>query len=172
MNPRIRRIGSAPILVAMFAALWLAGCATQETAPESDAADATDAASEAAAEEALPRAFFTNLEDGQAIPTSYEIIFGVENFNIVPIEDPLVVRPGEGHYHLAFDVDCAPAGEVIVAGSASYVHFGNGSDRITAQFEPGEHRLCLQVADGEHRVLAGPENTGLTQEVRISAEEQ
>ena len=172
MNSRIHRFGSAPILTSAFAALWLAGCATQETAPESDAADATDAASEAAAEEALPRAFFVNLNDGDVMPTSFEVIFGVENFDIVPIEDPLVVRPAEGHYHLAYDVDCAAAGEVIVAGNPSYVHFGDGSDRITAQFEPGEHRLCLQVADGEHRVIAGPEHSSLTQEVHFTVVEQ
>jgi hypothetical protein len=83
----------------------------------------------------------------------------------------MVVRPGEGHYHLAVDVPCAAAGEIIVQGTPSYIHFGDGSDRITMQFDSGEHSLCLQVADGEHRVIAGPEHAGLTQEIHVTVVE-
>ena len=170
MNSRIRRFGSAPIMIGAVAALWLAGCATQETAPESSTSEAAASGPEALPD--IPRAFFVNLNEGDEMPTSFEVVFGVENFDIVPIEDPLVARPGEGHYHLAYDVDCASAGELIVAGNPSYVHFGDGSDRITAQFEPGQHRLCLQVADGEHRVIDGPEHSNLTQEVHFAVVEQ
>jgi len=88
------------------------------------------------------------------------------------IEDPLVVRPGEGHYHLAVDVDCVVGGEIIPPGTPSYIHFGSGADRITMQFEPGEHRLCLQVADGEHRVIGGPDHASLTKEIHITVAEQ
>ncbi len=166
MNPRILRFRSAPIFAGVFAALWLAGCATQDTAPDTDTADASEEAP------AIPRASFTNLEEGQTVATSYEVIFSVENFNIAPIEDPLVVRPGEGHYHVAVDVDCIAGGVIIPPGTPSYIHFGDGSDRITMQFETGEHRLCLQVADGEHRVIGGSEHSNLTQEVRFTVAEE
>ena len=99
-----------------------------------------------------------------------EIIFAVEAFAIVPIEDPLVTRPGEGHYHLAVDADCAAAGALIVAGNPSYIHFGTGNDRIEMQFDPGVHRLCLQVADGEHRVIDGPDHSALTKEIQVTIE--
>lgn len=179
MISRIRRFGSAPTFAAMLVALWLAGCATQETASNNDQDEnhAAEEAGEHAAEEAgehrgQPEVFFTNVEDGGTYGTSTEIIFGVENLSIVPIEDPLVARPGEGHYHLAVDVDCVTAGEIIPPGTPSYIHFGSGADRITMQFEPGEHRLCLQVADGEHRVIDGPEHSLLTKEIHLTVAEQ
>ncbi len=172
MNPRIQRFRSAPIFACVVAALWLAGCATQETGTDTD--DSAAAPDEAAPSESAgrPEVFITNMEDGATYPTAHEVIFAAENFNIVPIEDPLVVRPGEGHYHLAYDVDCVAAGEIIPPGTPSYVHFGTGNDRITLQFEPGEHRICLQAADGDHRVIAGPEHSLLTKEIQFTVAEQ
>ena len=167
MNPRIRHSRPAPIFACLFVVLWLVGCATQETAPEIDnnaAVPDEPAASETAGS---PEMFFTNMEEGSAYSAEHEVIFAAENFSIVPIEDPLVVREGEGHYHLAIDVDCVVAGEIIPPGTPSYVHFGTGNDRITLQFEPGEHRVCLQAADGEHRVIEGPEHSLLTKEIHF-----
>ena len=176
MISRIRRFGSAPTFATMVVALWLAGCATQETASNNDQGEnnAAEAAAGEAADEASsqPEAFFTTVADGGTYGTETEIVFGVENFNIVPIEDPLVVRPGEGHYHLAVDVDCVAAGEIIPPGTPSYMHFGTGADRTTVQFEPGEHRLCLQVADGEHRVIGGQDHALLTKEIHLTVAEQ
>lgn len=171
MIPRIRRIGPAAILASSLCVLWLAGCATQEANTADQAAD--EPAAEAAQPGAnMPRVMFTNMENGKEYPTEYEVIFGVENFNIVPVEDPLVARPGEGHYHLAIDADCVAQGEIIPPGTPSYIHFGDGSDRITLQLTPGPHHLCLQVADGEHRVIRGPQHSNLTREIRITVAEQ
>ncbi len=172
MNRRIQRFRSAPIFACMVAALWLAGCATQEAGTDAD--DSAAAPDEAVASESAgqPEVFITNMEAGVTYPTAHEVIFAAENFNIVPIEDPLVVRPGEGHYHLAIDVDCVAAGEIIPPGTPSYVHFGTGNDRITLQFEPGEHRICLQAADGDHRVIEGAENSLLTKEIQFTVAEQ
>ena len=169
MISTIRRLWSAPIFACMLATLWLAGCATDDTAPAEDSAAADEDAAPAAP---MPRAFFTNVEDGQTVDASFEIIFGVEDFTIAPVEDPPAIRDGEGHYHLAVDVDCIADGIVIPPGTPDYIHFGTGNDRITMQFEPGEHRLCLQVADGEHRVLVGEQFEGLTQEITVTVEEQ
>ena len=172
MNPRIQHLRPAPIFACMFVALWLVGCANQETetgidnsavVPDEPAASETDGS---------PEVFFTNMEEGGAYSAEHEVIFAAENFSIVPIEDPLVVREGEGHYRLAIDVDCVVAGEVIPPGTPSYVHFGPGNDRITLQFEPGEHRVCLQAADGEHRVIEGPEHSLLTKEIHFTVTEQ
>ena len=118
----------------------------------------------------MPEVLFTNIEDGGTYGTELEVIFGTNTFSIVPVEDPPVVRPGEGHYHLALDVDCVVAGEIIPPGTPSYIHFGDGSDRITLQLEPGEHRLCLQIADGEHRVFDGPDHGMLTKEIHITVQ--
>ncbi|NKB89478.1 MAG: DUF4399 domain-containing protein [Acidobacteria bacterium] len=149
-------------------ALFALGACAAETAPEAPAEDPEPEVSEPAP--ATPEVFFSTIEDGGSYASPLEIVFAVENFSIVPIEDPLTVRPGEGHYHLAVDVECAAAGEVIVAGNPSYIHFGTGSDNITMQFDSGEHQLCLQVADGEHRVIDGPEHSLLTKAIAITIE--
>jgi hypothetical protein len=148
--------------------LALAGCG-QADAPAPDAPE-PEAASPAPEPAGAPEVSFVDLVDGGSYASPLDIVFAVENFNIVPIEDPLTARPGEGHYHLAVDVDCAAAGDVIVAGNPSYIHFGTGNDRISMQFEPGAHRLCLQVADGEHRVIDGPDHSMLTKEIHIEIE--
>jgi len=172
MSPRIQHFRSAPIFACMVAALWLAGCATQEAGTDTD--DSAAAPDEAVATESAgaPEVFITNMEAGGTYSGAHEVIFAAENFNIVPIEDPLVMRPGEGHYHLAIDVDCVAAGEIIPPGTPSYVHFGTGNDRITLQFEPGEHHICLQAADGEHRVIDGSEHSLLTKEIQFTVAEQ
>jgi len=172
MSPRIQHFRSAPIFACMVAALWLAGCATQEAGTDTD--DSAAAPDEAVATESAgaPEVFITNMEAGGTYSGAHEVIFAAENFNIVPIEDPLVMRPGEGHYHLAIDVDCVAAGEIIPPGTPSYVHFGTGNDRITLQFEPGEHHICLQAADGEHRVIDGMEHSLLTKEIQFTVAEQ
>jgi hypothetical protein len=158
---------------ALFAVLALtasgAGCGGGDApAPEEPAAAPP---AEAPAETpSAPEVHFDGLADGGTYPTEVEIVFTVDNFNIVPIENPLIARLGEGHYHLAVDVECAAAGEVIVEGNPSYIHFGTGNDRITMQFEPGDHRLCLQVANGEHRVIDGRDHSLLTKEIAITVE--
>ena len=172
MNPRIQHFRPTPIFACMFVALWLVGCANQETGTGID--NSTAVPDEPAASETAgsPEVLFTNMEEGGVYSAEHEVIFAAENFSIVPIEDPLVVREGEGHYHLAIDVDCVVAGEIIPPGTPSYVHFGTGNDRITLQFEPGEHRVCLQAADGEHRVIEGPEHSLLTKEIHFTVTEQ
>jgi len=151
-----------------LAALITAGCGGEP----SPAADEPEAPEPAAPEVVVPanEVFFATIENGGTYTSPVEIIFTVNTFAIVPIEDPLVARPGEGHYHLAVDADCAAAGDLIVAGNPSYIHFGTGNDRIEMQFEPGVHRLCLQVADGEHRVIDGPDHSLLTKEIQIIIE--
>jgi len=161
------------MFAALVATLWLAGCASQEPATQNTEAAAT---SEPAAEPAqpnmrrgvAPEVLFTNIEDGGSYTSPLEVTFGTNNFDIVPVEDPPAVRPGEGHYHLAVDAECVPAGEIIPPGTPSYIHFGDGSDHISLQLDPGEHHLCLQIADGEHRVFDGPEASRLTKEVTIT----
>jgi len=173
MISRIRRFRSAPMFAAFAAMLWLAGCASQESANEPATEAAEPAAEEPAASErrmAAPEVLFTNVEDGGTYTSPVEVIFGTNSFDIVPVQDPPVVNPGEGHYHLAVDADCVPAGQIIPPGTPSYIHFGDGSDRISLQLEPGEHRLCLQIADGEHRVFDGPDLSRLTKEVTITIE--
>lgn len=175
MMSTIRRFRSAPILASMFAALWLAGCAAQETADtanaEEPAAEEAAPADEVPAEPMAAEVNFANIEDGGTYASPVEVIFEAVNFDVVPVEDPPAVREGEGHFHLAVDVECVTAGEIVPPGTPSYIHFGDGSDRIELQLDAGEHTLCLQMADGEHRVLDGPDASDLTEQISITIEE-
>ena len=153
-------------LAISFALLVTAACGGDETpAPEPEPEPAPAAEAPPA-----PEVFFTNVEDGGTYASPVAFVFDVANFNIVPIEDPLVSRPGEGHYHLAVDAACAEVGAVIIAGDPAYIHFGTGNNSIEMQFEAGEHTVCLQVADGEHRVIDGPDHSLLTKEISIIVE--
>lgn len=171
----IERIRNNPLLLlsSLLLSVAVTACAAEQPADNAGG----DMAEEPAAEEpsddmaasAEPDVYFVNIEDGGTYTSPLEIIFGVDDFDIVPVEDPPVVRQSEGHFHLAYDVPCSEPGEIIPAGSPNYIHFGDGSDRITMQFEPGEHELCLQVADGEHRVY-GSELSELTERITITIE--
>lgn len=164
-----RRLLVWPLYGVALVALIATGCAGD---PSPAAVDEPEASEPAATTDpaSAPEVFFDNIEDGGTYASPVEIIFAVDGFEIVPIEDPLVARSGEGHYHLAVDAECAAAGDVIVAGDPSYIHFGTGNDRIEMQFEAGVHRLCLQVADGEHRVIDGPDHQLLSKEIQITIE--
>ena len=104
-----------------------------------------------------PRVFFVAPQDQEEISVdvgaSFE--FGVENFEISPVPDPLeTVREGVGHYHLGVDTDCLPVGQVIPQGDP-WIHFGDGSNTIDMQLEPGRYTFAVQIGDDEHRTLEG-----------------
>ena len=115
-----------------------------------DAEDAEDAEDDGA-----PRVFFANLSEGDEVTSPVSIEFGIANFEIVPAVDPVVIEDGKGHHHLAINAHCLPAGEVIEKADP-WIHFGDGSNTIDVQLEPGPAHLSLQVGDGEHRTLDEP----------------
>ena len=85
--------------------------------------------------------------------------FGVESFQISAVPDEAdSPRAGLGHYHLGFNTECLPAGEIIPAADP-WVHFGDGSDGMEMQLEGGEYRFTVQIGDDEHRTLEGLCNT-------------
>jgi hypothetical protein len=101
-----------------------------------------------------PRVFFISPKDGDEVTSPVELRFGAENVSVDPVEDPPVVKPDSIHFHVGYDTDCMPPGEIIPKADP-WVHFGDGSSTIEVQLDPGTHRLCLQAGDGEHRTLEG-----------------
>lgn len=101
-----------------------------------------------------PRVFFVTPQDGAEVTSPISFEFGAENLSVDPIEDPLVVRPGSIHYHIGYNTDCLPVGEIIPKADP-WVHFGDGSAVFETQLDPGEYKLALQAGDGEHRTLEG-----------------
>ena len=128
--------------------------AEPEPAAEAEEAEEAEAAPEEASMDMTPGVFFIAPEEGSTVSSPVTMEFGNEHFTIEPITDPLTVHEGAGHHHIGLDTDCLPAGEIIPEASP-WVHFGDGSNTIEMQLEPGPHRVCLQIGDGEHRTLEG-----------------
>ena len=126
--------------------------------PASDE-EAVESAAEPAIEEPMgpPRVFFVAPEDGEEIPVDLGVNFefGTENFEISPVPEEFESARAEiGHYHLGVDTECLPVGEVIPKADP-WIHFGDGSNTIDMQLEPGRYTFAVQIGDDEHRTLEG-----------------
>ncbi len=135
-----------------FVSVMACGSEPAEPEPAAEAEDAEDA--EEASMDMTPGVFVIAPEEGSTVSSPVTMEFGHEHFTIEPITDPLTVHEGAGHHHIGLDTDCLPVGEIIPQASP-WVHFGDGSNTIEMQLEPGPHRVCLQIGDGEHRTLEG-----------------
>ena len=100
------------------------------------------------------RVFFKAPTEGQIVPTSVSILFGVEGFKITPAGQ-LINDPTRGHHHLIIDGKPVPKGEVVPA-DKTHIHFGKGQEKTRILLDEGPHTLTLQFADGAHRSF-GPE---------------
>jgi hypothetical protein len=121
----------------------------------------------AATDDGAPRVFFTNVADGDEVVSPVQLEFGIENYEIVPAQDPIVIEAGKGHHHLAVNAGCLPAGQIIEK-AAPWIHFGDGSSSIEMQLPPGPAQLTLQVGDGEHRTL---DEEGLCHSIEVTVVE-
>lgn len=105
-----------------------------------------------------PRVFFVGLRDGAEVSSDVELEleFGVENYEISPVPQEFdTPRADIGHFHLGVDTGCFAVGEVIPPGEPGWVHFGDGSNTISMQVEPGTIELSVQIGDDEHRTREG-----------------
>ena len=140
-----------PLAMPAIVLLALSACGGGE---RSQPPPSTSPPQEAAKESGEARIFFASPADGAEVTSPVKLDFGAENVSVDPIEDPLVAREGSIHFHVGFEADCLPPGEVIPTADP-WVHFGDGSSVFETQLEPGVHRLTLQAGDGEHRTLEG-----------------
>ncbi len=119
------------------------------------------------ADNGAPRVHFEGLENHDTIPSLVALEFAAENFTIEPVGDG-AINEGAGHYHIAIDGECLEPG-IVIPTAVPWIHFGDGSNSIEIELEPGEHYLCLQIGDGEHRTLDEP---GLSQYIMVHVEEE
>ena len=133
----------------------VAGCGGDAGDEDSDT-DMEQTTEEAVVDDdGAPRVYFTKVSEGDEVTSPVSLEFGIANFEIVPAVDPVVIEDGKGHHHLGINTHCLAAGEVIEK-AAPWVHFGDGSNTIDVQLEPGPAHLSLQIGDGEHRTLDEP----------------
>jgi len=140
------------VAVATVVAVGAVGCGGGD-------AESGDAGSAEMAEAPAPeaRVFFVAPRDetdhATEIPLGFT--FGTENFEVSPVPGEVPSpRADMGHYHLGFNAECLPAGEIIPAADP-WVHFGDGSDGMEMTLESGEYRFSVQIGDDEHRTIEG-----------------
>jgi hypothetical protein len=138
---------------AVCAALALAVTACGGTEPESP-----EAAESHAEHTGVSRVYFVEPTDGATIKSEAQLVFGSEMFAIAPVPPGEIadadVRPGTGHYHVAIDADCLPAGQIIPKADP-WIHFGSGANTAEIALTPGTHRLTVQAGDDQHRTTEG-----------------
>ena len=111
----------------------------------------------AKAKTAKLRVFFVEPKNGATVSSPVHMKFGSQGIEIgaVPAGDVKTARPGIAHYHVGIDQACLPAGNTIVRGTPSWVHFGNGASEFDSQLTPGKHKLALQLGDDLHNTMPG-----------------
>ena len=105
------------------------------------------------------RVFFVEPKNGATVTSPLHMKFGSEGVEIAAVPPGEItkaqVRKGVAHYHVGIDVSCLPAGQTIVKGTPSWVHFGDGKDVFDTQLTPGKHKLALQLGDDLHDTMPG-----------------
>ena len=145
-----------PTVVVAASTLLAAACgsSTPSETPESaaPAADATHTGDHAG----MKRVFFVQPKNGDTVKPDVALEFGAEMFTIgaVPPGEVTTVRPDTGHFHVAADADCLPAGTIIPKADP-WVHFGDGKNVADITLTPGPHRLTVQAGDDQHRTIEG-----------------
>jgi hypothetical protein len=101
------------------------------------------------------RVFFIEPKNNATVTSPVHMKFGSEGIEISPVPpgDIKTARPGMAHYHVGIDQDCLPAGQTIVKGTPSWVHFGDGKSEFDSQLTPGKHKLALQLGDDLHNTI-------------------
>lgn len=90
---------------------------------------------------------FIEPKEGDTVPTTFTVKFGVTGMRIAPAGD---MTEGTGHHHLLIDARDIDAG-VVIPNDNQHKHFGKGQTESQVFLQPGRYRLTLQFADGAHR---------------------
>jgi len=136
----------------------MVACGGSEPPPASAPASSAPAETAKPAETTTgaPRVFFVEPKDGDSVKSPVHVKFGSENYMImaVPEGDVTTARSGMGHFHIAADAGCLPAGSVIPK-AAPWTHFGKGTDFYDIQLPAGKHKLTVQAGDDKHTTIEG-----------------
>ncbi|MFC6992923.1 DUF4399 domain-containing protein [Haladaptatus sp. GCM10025707] len=100
-------------------------------------------------------------DDGAEKESPVSVIMGAENF---AIQEAGEVKQDTGHFHIIVDGEPVETGKPI-PNDDTHLHYGNGSNEVEVELEPGEHRLTAQAGTGAHLALP------LTDEISVTVPE-
>ncbi len=97
-----------------------------------------------------PAVYFVNLKDGDAVPATFRVVFGVYGAGVAPA---LVDKPDTGHHHLLIDTTLTDEEkQFAIPKDDQHLHFGGGQTETVLQLSPGQHTLQLVFGDMNHEL--------------------
>jgi hypothetical protein len=156
----------ATLLAAPVFAIALAACTerTPEVAtPDPAAAQATTDSAVAAAlagrdaddvklhGDAGPAVYIANLRDGQTVPTTFRVVFGL--YGDMGVAPALTDKPKTGHHHLLIDTELSEDEmQYAIPKDDKHLHFGAGQTETVLNLPAGPHTLQLVFGDMNHEL--------------------
>jgi hypothetical protein len=94
--------------------------------------------------------YFTNVKDGDTVPSKFTYKFEVTGYELSPAAAGL--KEGTGHHHMIIDGPGAftTEGEAIPM-DATHKHYGKAQSEGELELEPGKHKITLQFANAYHQ---------------------
>jgi len=94
--------------------------------------------------------YFTNVKDGDTVPSKFTYKFEVTGYTLSPAAEGL--KEGTGHHHMIIDgpKPFTDKGEAIPM-DATHKHYGKAQSEGELELEPGKHKITLQFANAYHQ---------------------
>ena len=93
------------------------------------------------------RVYFISPLDGQTVPQSFRVVFGLQGMGVAPAGTK---KDFTGHHHLLIDTDSLPAMNMPLPATEEIKHFGGGQTETGLTLSPGEHSLQLLLGNFAH----------------------
>ena len=90
--------------------------------------------------------YFVGLKDGQTVPTTFTVNFGLKGMGVAPAGSE---KENSGHHHLIIDAELPPLDQPIPS-DFNHLHFGAGQTEAEVTLPEGEHTLQLVLGDRNH----------------------
>lgn len=93
--------------------------------------------------------YFSNIKDGDTVPSKFTYKFEVTGYTLSPAKDGLI--EGTGHHHLVVDGPKAFVDQgVAIPFDETHKHYGKAQTEGELELDPGKHKLTLQFANANH----------------------
>lgn len=130
----------------------LAACGGTDTSEEP-----VEPVAEAPAEDLTPHLVWVSPAEGAEVTSPVHLEFDAVNYQIAAVPEGTVETPREGiaHHHVGVRGECLAPGTVIPRDNPEWIHFGDGSNTIDMQLEPGEYTFVIQAGNDLHEAIEG-----------------
>ena len=145
LSPLSYQLPSLPRATASRSALAMSASDRRAFLQTSAAAAIALATPFAASAKAKNSVLFTNVKDGETVPSKFTYKFDVTGYELSPAKEGL--KEGTGHHHMIIDGPTAfvTPGEVIPMDD-THKHYGKAQSEGELELEPGKHTIQLQLS--------------------------